>query len=193
MGAQHNPLLCRYRSLRYIQLVAMARRRHLGFRSPLLHHPQRRRGGRLARLPRQHHRFPAANARRLRPRLQQAIAAGLTSSGMRAFSSLFFCVLGVSAFKLFVATLERGGKHRCPQHPIPRGNFFATPSPPSPTVPAKLCAALRTTSPASISETRRARPRKSSRTWAICLTGGSLLRKASRPGTTPPPCHGTPK
>src|SRR2546430_12681052 len=36
--------------------------------------------------------------------------------------------------------------------------------------------ALPISSPASISETRRARPRKSSRTWAICLTGGSLSR-----------------
>src|SRR2546429_7147565 len=76
---------------------------------------------------------------------------------MRTFYSIFFCVLCFSAFKLLVATLERGGKHRCPQHPIPRGNFFATPSPPSPTVPAKLCAALLITSPVSTSDRKSTR------------------------------------
>jgi len=45
--------------------------------------------------------FPQQNARRLRPRLQQAIASVTSLLRMRAFSSLFFCVLGVSAFKLF--------------------------------------------------------------------------------------------
>src|SRR5260370_1850794 len=86
--------------------------------------------------------------------------------------AFFFYVLGVSAFKLFVATLERGGKHRCPQHPIPRGNLFATPAPPPPPVPANLSLALQPPSPSSTTDTRCPRPHKSPRTSCVCATTG---------------------
>src|SRR5207247_2257377 len=65
------------------------------------------------------------------------------------------------------------------QHPILPVNSFATRWPPSRTEAARPYADLRTISLASTSETRRARPPKSSRTWAICLTGRSPLPRRS--------------
>ncbi len=63
-----------YATFTHLHAIPVARRRNLGLRSSLLHSSQRRRRRRLARLARHHHHFPTANARRLRPRLHQALS-----------------------------------------------------------------------------------------------------------------------